>query len=94
MTVFLIAAALAALWLGSLYVHPFGACPRCRGKRRIWRGQGSRKRPVTCPKCSGVGRGQRPGSRTVHQLARRAGRELARTRNPRRIERTYSDADR
>jgi hypothetical protein len=44
----------------------------------------SKPRPVKCPKCAGAGRRQRPGSRTVHRLARRV-REY---RNRQRRERT------
>lgn len=54
-----------------LYFSPFGPCPRCRGRRRIMRGRGRKARPVRCPRCAGAGRRQRPGSRTVHRLARR-----------------------
>ncbi len=57
-----------ALWVGWLYVAPFGRCPRCKGRGHITRGP--RRRPV-CPWCKGLRRVQRPGSRTVHQLARR-----------------------
>lgn len=81
----LIAAAAAALWVLSLYVRPFGACPRCHGRGVITRGKpkpGRKTPPRTarCARCKGVGRRQRPGSRTVHQLARRVRRELARQR--------------
>jgi hypothetical protein len=106
-TLFLIAAAIFAAWVLSLYVHPFGKCWRCRGKRVIIRGcricrwlsgessKRKRKPPkaVTCPACHGVGRAQRRGSRIVHQLARRVRRERDRSRNPRRIER-IPDANR
>jgi hypothetical protein len=37
-----------------------------------------RPRAVSCAACKRVGRGQRPGSRTVHQFARRVSRELDR----------------
>jgi DnaJ-class molecular chaperone len=57
-----------AVWIGSLYLHPFGACPRCGGTGHVKRGP--RRRPA-CPRCHGIGRVQHPGSRTVHQLARR-----------------------
>jgi hypothetical protein len=107
---YLIAAGMFTAWVLSLYVYPFGKCWRCRGRRVIIRGgckacrwllgDSKRKRKakppkaVTCPSCNGIGRGQRPGSRTVHQLARRVSREFARSRNPRRIERTHPDAHR
>jgi hypothetical protein len=71
MTLFLLVSLGLALWVASLYLRPFGPCPRCRGQGRIWRGTKTRPRPVTCPRCKGVKRRQRPGSRTVHQLARR-----------------------
>lgn len=78
MTSSLILAIIAALalWLGSLYVHPFGRCPRCKGTGHIKRGP--RRRPV-CPRCKGRKRVQRPGSRTVHRAARRIrhGRQAA-----------------
>ena len=32
--------AAAAMWLGSLYVHPFGRCHKCKGKGHIRRGSG------------------------------------------------------
>ena len=65
-----------AVWLGSLYVHPFGRCPRCKGAGRIKRGP--RRRPV-CPRCKGRKRVQRHGSRTIHRAARkiRHGRQAA-----------------
>jgi DnaJ-class molecular chaperone len=64
-----------AVWIGSLYVAPFGRCPRCHGAGNIQRGN---RRPV-CPRCKGRKRIQRTGSRTVHQLARRVrdGRQAA-----------------
>ena len=64
----LILAVLAALVLraGFLYLHPFGRCPKCKGRGHIKRGP--RRRPV-CPRCKGRRRVQRTGSRTVHRLA-------------------------
>jgi hypothetical protein len=64
----LILAVIAALaiWAGSLYVHPFGRCGKCKGTCHIRRGP--RRRPV-CPRCKGRRRVQRRGSRTVHRLA-------------------------
>jgi DnaJ-class molecular chaperone len=53
-----------ALWAGSLYVHPFGRCGKCKGTGHIRRGP--RRRPV-CPRCKGRKRVQRAGSRTVHR---------------------------
>jgi DnaJ-class molecular chaperone len=65
-----------AVWVGWLYVAPFGPCPRCRGTGHVKRGK--RRRPV-CPRCKGIGRVQHRGSRIVHQLARkvRDGRKAA-----------------
>ena len=37
-------------------------------------------RPVQCKACKGVGRRQRPGSRTVHRTIRKIRRELDRQR--------------
>ena len=54
----LIAFAIAAAWIGSLYVKPFGKCWRCGGKGNLHR-KGSRRAPV-CPRCKGRKRGQRP----------------------------------
>jgi DnaJ-class molecular chaperone len=73
----LVLAVLAALacWVGSLYLRPFGRCPKCKGRGNIQRGK---RRPV-CPRCKGRRRVQRTGSRTVHRLARRIrqGRQAA-----------------
>jgi DnaJ-class molecular chaperone len=63
--VILAAIAALALWVGSLYVDPFGPCPKCKGTGNIKRG---RRRPV-CPSCKGRRRVQHRGSRTVHRLA-------------------------
>jgi DnaJ-class molecular chaperone len=62
--------------VGSLYLAPFGRCPRCKGTGHIKRGP--RRRPV-CPRCKGRRRVQRTGSRTVHRAARRVhhGRQAA-----------------
>jgi hypothetical protein len=56
----------AAVWVGWLYLAPFGRCPRCKGTGHIKRGP--RRRPV-CPRCKGRRRVQRRGSRTIHRLA-------------------------
>ena len=45
----LLAFAIAAAWLGSLYVKPFGRCWLCGGKGNLHR-KGSRRAPV-CPLC-------------------------------------------
>lgn len=88
MTVILLACLVFAGWLLVLYVNPFTACPRCHGQGHIVRGSGQRQRAVTCPACAGVKRRQRPGSRTVHQLARRVRIELARKARDRHAEHT------
>jgi cytochrome c553 len=66
----------AAAWIGFLYVSPFGACPRCHGRGTVRKA----RRVIVCPFCHGRKRAQRPGSRTVHRLARTVRREIARTR--------------
>jgi DnaJ-class molecular chaperone len=65
-----------ALWAGSLYVHPFGRCGKCKGTGHVRRSP--RRRPV-CPRCKGRRRVQRHGSRTVHRAIRkiREGRQAA-----------------
>jgi DnaJ-class molecular chaperone len=55
-----------ALWLGSLYMAPFGRCRKCKGTGHIRRGP---RRVKVCPQCKGLRRVQRRGSRTVHRLA-------------------------
>jgi DnaJ-class molecular chaperone len=57
--------ALLAARAGFLYLFPFGACPKCKGRGHIKRGP--RRRQV-CPRCKGRRRIQRAGSRTVHRL--------------------------
>lgn len=83
MTVVLVLALALAAWVLSLYLRPFGPCHRCHGKRILMRCTSKKPRPVTCPRCSGAGRCQRPGSKTVHQLARRVRRYQARQRQQR-----------
>jgi DnaJ-class molecular chaperone len=66
MTALILAVIIAlAVWAGSLYVAPFGRCPKCKGTGHIQRGP--RRRPV-CPRCKGHRRVQRRGSRTIHRL--------------------------
>jgi cytochrome c553 len=69
----------AAAWIAFLYASPFGACLRCHGRGTVRKG----RRVIVCPSCHGRKRAQRPGSRTVHRLARRVGAEVARTRQER-----------
>lgn len=83
LTVFLIGALCATVWAGVLYCNPFPACNRCRGNRTVMRGTKRKPRPVTCPACKGTGRRQRPGSRTVHRLARRVQKYRERQRRDR-----------
>jgi DnaJ-class molecular chaperone len=64
----------AAVWVGFLYVAPFGRCPKCHGTGHIQRTRkGKRGRQLVkvraCPRCKGRRRVQRRGSRTVHRLA-------------------------
>lgn len=80
---FLIGFAVLVAWVLSLWLHPFGKCPRCRGRRIVMRGTKRRPRPVRCWLCRGVGRRQRPGSRTVHRTIRKIRRELDRQRRER-----------
>jgi DnaJ-class molecular chaperone len=63
----LILAVIAALaiWAGSLYLGPFGRCPKCKGRGNVQRG----RRRLVCPTCKGRKRVQRHGSRTVHRIA-------------------------
>ena len=81
--VVLIGFAVAAVWLASLWLRPFGACRRCHGSRIVMRGTKRKPRPVQCPACKGVGRRQRPGSRTVHRTVRKVRAERDRQRKNR-----------
>jgi DnaJ-class molecular chaperone len=83
MTLFLLVSLALTVWVASLYFRPFGPCPKCHGQGHIMRGTRRRPRPVTCPRCKGLRRRQRPGSRTVHQLARRVRKYRARQRRER-----------
>ena len=74
----LIGLGLAAAWVLSLLVHPFGRCWLCRGKGNLRR-KGSRRAP-RCPLCKGARRRQRLGSRVVHRIRRHVAAELRRTR--------------
>jgi DnaJ-class molecular chaperone len=76
--------AVLAIWAGSLYLAPFGRCPKCKGTGTINRTrQGKHGRQLVrvkvCPRCKGRRRVQRRGSRTVHRLAFRIrdGRQAA-----------------
>ncbi len=75
-TLILAAIAALAVWAGSLYLRPFGRCPKCKGAGTIRRGK---RRVIVCPRCTGQRRAQRFGSRTIHRAARkvRDGRQAA-----------------
>jgi hypothetical protein len=64
-TLILAVIAAAAVWAGSLYLRPFGRCGKCKGKGHIRRGP---RRVKVCPRCKGLRRVQRRGSRTLHRL--------------------------
>ena len=68
MNAHLILAVIAALavWVGWLYLAPFGRCPKCQGAGHI---KTSKRRVKVCPRCKGRRRVQRRGSRTVHRAA-------------------------
>ena len=73
MNLFLISFAVLVLWIASLWAHPFGRCHRCHGRRVVIRGarrKGKAPRARTCKACKGIGRRQRPGSRTLHRAVR------------------------
>jgi DnaJ-class molecular chaperone len=59
---FIIAA--LALWVGFLYVAPFGRCGKCEGRGHVKAGP---RRVKVCPRCKGRRRVQRHGSRLVHR---------------------------
>jgi DnaJ-class molecular chaperone len=61
----LLAIAVLAMWVGWLYVAPFGRCGKCHGAGHVRRG----RQVKVCPRCKGRRRVQRRGSRTVHRLA-------------------------
>ncbi|HEY1324742.1 MAG TPA: hypothetical protein VGF32_31075 [Streptosporangiaceae bacterium] len=70
----LLAAAVLALRVGFLYLRPFGPCPKCQGTghvTRTKRGKHGRRavKVKVCPRCKGLKRIQRRGSRTIHRLA-------------------------
>ena len=63
MSVHLVLAVLAvvAARVGFLYLAPFGRCPKCKGTGHIK----PARRVKVCPRCKGLKRVQRTGSRTV-----------------------------
>lgn len=64
----LVLIAVAAFWLLTLLLKPFGRCWACGGKGVRVQGRRVRK----CWLCKGKGRRQRTGSRTVHRIRRTA----------------------
>ena len=70
-----------AIWAGRLYLAPFGRCGKCKGTGHVGRVKGGKRRVKVkvCPRCKGLRRVQRRGSRTIHQAARkiRQGRQAA-----------------
>jgi DnaJ-class molecular chaperone len=65
---FLIALAVAAAYVISLWVWPFRPCPRCQGKGTN-RGS-NRRRFGNCRRCQGSKAVQRIGSKAVHRAVR------------------------
>ena len=68
----LLAFAALAVWIGFLYLAPFGRCGKCKGTGHIKRTRkGKRGRQLVkvkiCPRCKGRRRVQRRGSRTVQR---------------------------
>jgi hypothetical protein len=74
-----------AIWLGSLYVHPFTSCGKCGGTG-LNKGS-SGKRFGMCKACGGSRRRQRSGSQALHRAVRSATSEWRRTRALKREER-------
>jgi DnaJ-class molecular chaperone len=64
-TLILAVLAAVAIWVGSLYLAPFGRCPKCQGTGHVKHG----RRVKVCPRCKGRRRVQRRGSRTIHRAA-------------------------
>ena len=62
--------AAVAIWLVSLYFHPYGRCRRCGGSGR--NAGSSARRFGTCKRCKGNGRRWRAGARTIHKVTRSA----------------------
>ena len=71
-TLILAVIAALAIWIGRLYVAPFGRCPKCHGTghiKRTRKGKRGTQRVTVkiCPRCKGLQRMQRRGSRTIHR---------------------------
>jgi len=75
-TLFLIGCGLAACWVVSLYLWPFGPCAKCSGSGR--NAGSNRKRFGECKRCGGSGRRQRLGSKAVHRTVLSVRSERAR----------------
>ncbi len=58
--------AVLAIWVGRLYLAPFGRCGKCSGTSHVKSGK---RRVKVCPRCKGRRRVQHRGSRTVHRAA-------------------------
>jgi len=54
------------VWVGWLYLAPFGRCSKCKGTGHV---QSGSRRVKVCPRCKGRRRVQRSSSRIVHRLA-------------------------
>jgi hypothetical protein len=67
-TLVLAITAALAVWVGWLYLAPFGRCSKCQGTGHIKAGK---RRVKVCPRCKGRRRVQRRSSRTIHRLARK-----------------------
>lgn len=65
-TLVVLTIAALAVWVGSLYLAPFGRCGKCSGTGHV---QAGKRRVKVCPRCKGRRRVQRTGSRTVHRAA-------------------------
>lgn len=78
MNAILTVAVLLTVWAGSLYVHPFVRCHRCRGTGAARSPSG--RRVGRCRWCRGKGRRQRFGSRTVHRTVWALRRDIAQER--------------
>jgi hypothetical protein len=82
---------LAAVWAGSLYIHPFTRCGSCGGSGLNKGSTG--KKFGTCKACGGSRRKQRFGSRTLHRWVQSARTEYQRER-ARRLERRVEERTR
>jgi hypothetical protein len=65
--VILLGLAVAAGWVGSLYIWPFRNCGRCHGSGK--NAGSNRRRFGHCSRCGGSGRRRRAGAKAVHRGA-------------------------